>query len=187
MLDLDDHHDVLCELIDGILVEKTVGFYESQLAMFVGYYLLQFLNSAPLGAVLGSDGPVRLFAGQVRMPDVCFIRRERMPRFNRGERRPGVLPIAPDLAIEVISRSNTQQEMDRKLKEYFDAGVRIVWYIDPQARNATVFTSVDDRQVVDENGTLTGGDVLPGFELSVAELFARADEQADMLQGGSES
>ena len=77
--------------------------------------------------------------------------------------------------------------MDPKLKEYFEAGAELVWYIDPQTRSATIYTSVDKSQHVKEQGTLTGGDVLPGFELSLAKLFAQADEQADMLQDGSES
>ena len=63
----------------------------------------------------------------------------------------------------------------RKLQDYFTASVRLVWYVDPRTRTAAVYTSPEQCSVIDENGVLTGGDVLPGFELSLRELFAEVD------------
>ena len=65
----------------------------------------------------------------------------------------------------------------RKLREYFDAGARLVWYIDPRARNVTVYTSSDHFTVLDETATLDGGDLLPGFTLPLLELFTRASRR----------
>jgi Uma2 family endonuclease len=74
--------------------------------------------------------------------------------------------------VEVISKGNTAKEMAEKLRNYFAAGSRLVWYVDPQKRQVEVFTSAESRRVVKEGETLDGGDVLPGFEISLKELFA---------------
>ncbi|MEO8494493.1 MAG: Uma2 family endonuclease, partial [Planctomycetota bacterium] len=87
--------------------------------------------------------------------------------------------IAPDLAVEVLSVSNTDREMQRKRREYFDAGVSLVWMIDPRQRSAVVYTSLDEYTEYCASDSLTGGEVLPGFTLSLSELFAELDRQAD--------
>jgi len=82
---------------------------------------------------------------------------------------------APDLAVEVLSPSNSEKEMQRKLREYFAAGVRLVWCIDPRKRTASVYTAPESVTVLNENATFDGGDVLPGFRLSLKELLDRAE------------
>lgn len=112
---------------------------------------------------------------EVPVPDVSFVSWERLPdRKLPEEPAPGVVP---DLAVEVLSRDNTAAEMDRKLRDYFAAGTRLVWYIDPPTRSARVYTAVDQGTRIDESRALSGGEVLPGFKLSLAELFARADRR----------
>jgi Uma2 family endonuclease len=167
---LDDHQDRLCELVDGILVEKVRGAYESMLAVEIARLLKNFVKPRKLGTVLGADGLLRLAPGLVRIPDVAFLSMEKFPggRFPRKK----ILPAAPDLAVEVLSESNTKQEMAEKLRDYFTAGARLVWYVDPELRQVEVFTSPTDRQVVGEDQILSGGEVLPGFELNLRELFA---------------
>ena len=81
--------------------------------------------------------------------------------------------LAPDLAVEVLSEGNTKQEMERKLKDYFFAGVRLVWYIDVKKRTVEVYTSPDQGVTLTEGQNLDGGDVLPGFRLPLRQLFAR--------------
>ena len=81
------------------------------------------------------------------------------------------------LAIEVLSKSNTKKEMARKRREYFKAGVQLVWEIDAAKRIATVFTSVTDFEVLDDSQSLTGGDGLPDFSLALSELFDEAEEK----------
>jgi Uma2 family endonuclease len=182
IVSLDASRGPLCELIDGVLVEKTVGFYEAQLAMLVGYYINRYLEGKRLGVVMGADGPVRLFDGQVRMPDVSFVRSERLPKpVNR--RYPAILPVAPDLAVEVISPGNSQREMERKLSDYFASGVKLVWYFYPDSRSVVAYTSVDKFNTLHESDVLDGGEVLPQFALPLHGLFAAVDEQQKMLDG----
>jgi len=171
VLDVERRTGLAPELIDGVLVEKTVGYIESLLAVELSALLLTFVKPAKLGIVLGADGTLRILPGQVRVPDVCFISRDKFP----GGALPDVpIPgIAPDLAVEILSRGNTKKEMQRKLVDYFAAGVRLVWYVDPQQKSAAVYTAPDQCTTVDEGGVLDGGEVLPGFRLPLKDLFSR--------------
>jgi Uma2 family endonuclease len=168
---------VNCELVNGILVAKTMGLYESQVAVALGYFLHVYLESHPIGVVAGEDGPYRLMPANVRKPDVSLILLDRFP--NRRIPRSKVLPLAPDLAVEVLSEGNTTAEMELKLQEYFAAGVRLVWYIEPDARSIRVFTAADSCEEIRADGTLRGGDVLPGFELSLMRLFDKAGPRGE--------
>jgi Uma2 family endonuclease len=174
----DDHRDRLYELVGGILVEKTMGAYESMLAIEIAAYLIAFVKPRKLGVVLGADGTLKLAPGLVRIPDVCFISREKFPdgRFPRAKRP----LLAPDLAVEELSESNTRKEMAEKLADYFKAGTRLVWYVDPVRREATVFTSVTESRLVTEGEALDGGEVLPGFSLTMRDLFS--EELSDSEQ-----
>jgi len=125
--------------------------------------------------VFGEAGPFEILAGQVRIPDVCFVAWQRLPDRRLPERP--IPAVAPNLAVEILSHSNTRAEMQRKLDDYFSAGVQLVWYIDPPTRTARVYTAVDQHTEIDEQGALSGGDLLPGFELSLADLFARAERR----------
>lgn len=166
--------DILCELVDGTLVEKIMGYRESVVAIFIATCLNNFVLPRKLGRVSGPDGMMKLFPKSVRIPDVAFASWQ---RFEGGKvpKRP-VPPLVPDLAVEVLSEGNTDAEMERKLKDYFGAGVRLVWLVDCDERTVAVYTSPADPQVLDASATLTGGDVLPGFELPLGELFAELDE-----------
>jgi Uma2 family endonuclease len=161
--------DRTCELIDGVLVEKVVGHYESMLAMLIGCRIGAYLESHDVGTISGADSMMELFPGHVRAPDVCVVRWERYPEGKVPD--DPIPPVAPNLVVEVLSRSNTAAEMRRKLHDYFTAGVDLVWYIDPQTRIARAFTGEEQFIELDEKGSLSGGEVLPGFELSLADVF----------------
>jgi Uma2 family endonuclease len=94
----------LCEHVDGVLVEKPVGYEESRLASAIIHALIEFLSLHDLGTVAGDAGMMRLTAGLVRIPDVSLVRWERLP-----EKVGPIPPISPDLAVEVLSESNTQR------------------------------------------------------------------------------
>jgi Uma2 family endonuclease len=165
----------LYELIDGVLVEKAMGKSESLLACLLIELLNAFVRPRNLGLVTAPDGTMRLWAGRIRIPDVAFTSWERIP----GRRRP-VQPIpdlAPDLAVEVLSRSNTPAEMRLKRQDYFTAGVRLVWEVDPDARTVSVYTAPEGPAVLTEADTLDGGAVLPGFTLPLRDLVAELDRQ----------
>lgn len=175
VLNIEAKENRLFELVDGVLVEKAMGFWESVLATAIASALRSFVISRKLGVVAGSDGMVRLFPHLrlIRMPDVCYVSHERLAPLG-GERRP-VPQLAPDLAVEVLSEGNTVAEMLRKRREYFEAGVRLVWIVDCVARTVTVYTEVDNPVLWREGQTLDGGAVLPGFTLDLAVLFAELD------------
>jgi Uma2 family endonuclease len=161
----------ICELVDGVLVDKPMGFYEAALAAVLVQLLGAFVARQKSGLVTGPDGTLRLLPGQIRIPDVSFIRWE---RFGGQAVSSSPAPaVAPDLAVEVLSPGNTPGEMERKLREYFQAGVRLVWYIDPRTKSARVFTAPDAVTLIGEDGLLDGGEVLPGFQLRLADLFAQ--------------
>jgi Uma2 family endonuclease len=170
-----DHADRLCELLDGTLVEKAMGVREALLATALIEILRRFVRPRNLGIVLGPDGAVRLWAGRVRMPDVAFYSWDRLP----GRRIPDepIPNLAPDLAIEVESISNTAAELQRKRSDYFRTNVRLVWQLDPRSRTVAVYTSPDNPTNLRGTDVLDGGAVLPGFSLPLPELFGELDQQ----------
>jgi Uma2 family endonuclease len=147
-----------------------MGFYESVLAMAIGRFIGNYLESHNLGIVAGEAGMLRILGRQIRIPDVSFIRWERLP-----QGREPVPAVSPDLAVEVLSESNTEREIQGKLGEYFTGGTRLAWIIDPRTRTARIYHAPDQWTLVDEAGSLTGGDVLPDFELKLKSLFAELD------------
>jgi Uma2 family endonuclease len=171
VIEISEHEDRYCELIDGTLVEKTVGAYESYLAVYLIELLGSFVRKNGLGIVLGEGGIMRLAPGLVRIPDVSFISVGRLPG-GRVPREP-IPDLVPDLAVEIISRYNTRQEMDRKLVDYFTAGARLVWYVyHSPRREVWVYRSPTEHATFVEGETLDGGEVVPGFQLAVNDLFA---------------
>jgi Uma2 family endonuclease len=168
---LDGPNKRICELVDGVLVEKGMGTTEGLLAAVLIQLLWNHVADNDLGVVIGGDGPFRLWLGLVRVPDVSFVSWERIP----GGEFPDdpVARLIPDLAVEVLSKSNTKKEMERKLQEYFQAGVRLAWLIQPRTQTAEVFTSPTNKRKVNRDQALDGGDMLPGFRLPLKELFAR--------------
>jgi Uma2 family endonuclease len=163
----------ICELVDGTLVEKPVGWEESAIAFLIGHALLNFVRPRKLGTVLGSDGMLRLVPGLLRAPDVSFIARGRLKRYKRGgERYPS---IGADLAVEAISKSNTKAEIARKLVEYFAAGTRLAWVVDPKMETVRVHQSPRKFVVLGAGDALDGRDVIPGLRIPVQDIFELED------------
>ena len=169
LLAVDRREGKLCELIDGTLVEKAVGLRESFLAVYLIEILAPFVRAHDLGLVAGADGTVELFPGQVRIPGVAFYSWAKLP----GRKIPTdpIPELAPDLAVEVLSRSNTRGEMQEKLKDYFFAGVRLVWYVNPTTETVEVYTAPDSPTTLNTGDTLTGDPVLPGFSVPVGDFW----------------
>jgi Uma2 family endonuclease len=177
VIEADAHEDRLCELVDGVLVEKPMGLRESLLAAALIGFVRAFVIPRNLGLVTGEAGMMKLFAGIVRIPDVAFISWDRLP----GRRVPSqaIPALVPDLAVEVLSESKTKKEMERKRGEYFRAGVRLVWEVDPEERTVAVYTGPEQPTVLTQEQTLDGGQVLPGFTLPLRDLFAELDRQGN--------
>lgn len=157
------------ELVDGILVEKPMGVREAYLAASLIGFLWLFNRTRNLGVVGAPDAIMRLREGQTRLPDVHFTSWANLPDAAAHLRPVGDYP--PDLAVEILSESNRPGELRRKIADYFAAGTRLVWVVDPDARTVAVYTDPDTHTVRAEADTLDGGTVLPGFALPLAELF----------------
>ena len=164
---------LVCELVDGVLVEKAMAYRESVLAAYLIELLNAFVRLRNLGLVTGEQGTVRLFAGLVRIPDVAFSSWDRLP--NRRVPDEPIPDLAPSLAVEVLSQSNTPGEMARKRRDYFTSGVLQVWMADPAARTVDVYTNETQFTRLTEADVLDGGAVLPGFRLPLRDWFAELD------------
>ena len=173
LLRLLDKFNIQCELVDGTLVEKPMGQIKSRLGTWLGFYLCSYLQQHDIGWVSGSDAPHELVSKLIRMPDLAFVSYGRLPE---GEaRQKPVASWAPDLAVETLSKSNTRKEIDRKRREYFEAGVRLLWVADPRKKTVKVYTSFDDCVALGVKDKLDGGNILPGFKLSIGEWYAKAE------------
>ncbi|MFO0806538.1 MAG: Uma2 family endonuclease [Gemmataceae bacterium] len=175
---LRDREHRLFELVDGVLVEKAMGFREGYVAAMIIAILQHFVGPRKLGVVNGADGMMRLAPGLVRIPDVSFCKWEQFPNHKVP---PTPIPdIHPDLAVEVLSQSNTDDEMDDKLEDYFNNGSSLVWLVDPKTRSALVFTSPDRETATKlvEGQRLDGGTLLPGLTIPLADIFAELDPQS---------
>jgi len=169
--DVDRPGNALCELIDGTLVEKAMGARAGLIGACLLSLVWNYVKSHDLGVVLGEAGHFWVSDDQLRAPDVTFFP---WSSFPEGEPPADETwwTAAPGLCVEVLSPSNTDQEIDRKLRELFVSGCKIAWVIDVEAHTARIHTSAKRFKFIDEQGLLTGGKALPGFSLPLAEVFA---------------
>ncbi len=159
------------ELIDGTLVEKTpMGWKEGMWAIYLGYWLIDHVRKNDLGIAFGADSPYRLRLGLVRVPDLSFVPWSRLP----GEEAPDVAisNIIPTLAVEVLSANNRAGEIKLKIQQFFQAGVELVWIVDPKKRIVKVYKEPSKFEVLDIDSALDGGGVVPGFHLNLRDYFS---------------
>jgi Uma2 family endonuclease len=160
------------ELIDGELVEMAPAADESSstgatILIHLGSYVL----SQGLGRMYGADGGFVLFPERatIRVPDVAFVRTERVPQ---GEARRRFPRLAPDLIVEVLSPSGSASDAVAKLEMYQEAGVPLIWLVDPAKQTITVKASEMPAKILKPGDTLDGGEIIPGFSIPVAKVFA---------------
>ncbi len=159
----------LYELIDRTLVEKAVGMRESIIGLKLGRHILDHVEAHDLGLIAGADGPYRLSAGLVRLPDVSFIRWQDVP--NELLPDEAFSSLTASLVVEVLSSSNTAAEIARKRDQFFAHGCKKFWVVDPETQTVEVFTSITRVKSLSSTDTLDGGKILPGFSMPVADLF----------------
>lgn len=159
------------ELVDGEFVEVEMGSKSSWVALEIAARLREFAK-AKGGWAFGESTGYRCFAWdkeRVRRPDASYVV---MGRISPQEFPDPFITIAPDLAVEVISPNDIYYDVEAKAEEYLDAGVRIVWVVNPYNRTVRIFTQANRLSTqLGPNDELTGGDVLPGFTCRVADLF----------------
>ena len=159
-------------LIDGRLVYEEMGSGRraARIAMRIGAALLAFSDAHDLGEVYGADATfiLRRDPDTVLVPDAAFVSAARLPP---GDDR-GFVPIAPDIAVEVLSPSNRRRQIARKVALYLAAGTALVWVVDPDAETLTVRAPSVEPRTLGVADTLDGDGVLSGFTLPLASLFA---------------
>lgn len=159
------------ELVRGELVEMTgTGYRHSRLVRFLQFRLDAFATERGLGEVSGDNLSYRIARAPdiVRVPDVAFVTKEHLPT----EDWEGFMPVAPDLAVEVVSPNDRPREVDEKVHEYLGNGTRLVWVVWPKRQAVTVHIPDNEARELGMEDELDGGAVLPGFRVRVADLFA---------------
>lgn len=162
--------DTRCELVRGRVVrEPPAGFEHGRLANRILYLLTRFVEEHGGGEILASETGFVLFDDPptVRAPDAAFVAAGRVP----SPAPAGFGRLAPDLAVEVISPSNTLAELHAKVTDYLDAGTRLVWALDPGTRTITVYRSRKEIRLLAGGDELDGEDVLPGFRVRSSKIF----------------
>jgi Uma2 family endonuclease len=158
------------ELVDGLPKAKgresmAHSYIIASLACEIGTYV----KTQKLGITLASSASYRITAKNIRKPDVSFVTKERLP-----EKRLSTEPFdgAPDLAVEVISPTDIWWEILKKLNQYFASGCRLVWLISPLDQRVLVYRVDRSSNFLQVTDSLDGEDVVPGFTMPVADLFA---------------
>jgi Uma2 family endonuclease len=163
------------ELVDGELVERHMGMESSVIAARIIYRIAEYLDKHHGGLVAGADASYQCFPDapdKVRKPDVSFIRGGRL----EGDRPPaGHCRIVPDLAVEVLSPNDLAYEVEEKVAEYLDAGVTLIWIVNPPTRRVRIIRPASappgSSFELGETGVVSGEDVLPGFSCPVKRFF----------------
>ncbi|MGH2534514.1 MAG: Uma2 family endonuclease [Thermomicrobiales bacterium] len=159
------------ELIDGVLHERgSMGGRHGEIGFDLGLHVGIFVTEHRLGRLYTSDTRFILSRDPytVRMPDVAFVRTDRLPPEHE---RIGPMPLAPDLVVEVVSPDDRFEEVTQKIELYQRAGVPLLWLVEPRRTTVTVYATGHEPRTLTAVDTLDGGDVLPGFRLPVAAIF----------------
>lgn len=155
------------ELDEGELIEMTRPAYlHNRILMRLSARLFNYLESNPIGEVLNSENLYALSPSTRRAPDLAVILGDRSKELRDAR----VIPIIPDIAVEILSTSETQPKIHRKLKQYFKAGVKEIWLIDPESHEAEIWKGpalTDATEIADALSSA----LLPGFSLPLADLF----------------
>jgi Uma2 family endonuclease len=160
-----------CELVNGRVVPTMPtgdehADLESELSMRLRAYGKETKRGRAIGGEVGIY--IRRNPDTVRAADIAFISKERDLR----PRTKGFFEVAPELVVEILSPDHRSGRMEEKLRDYFSAGVQVVWLIDPEARHVLVHRSPSDVKLFDEGQVLTEEELLPGFSVSLSELFS---------------
>jgi Uma2 family endonuclease len=156
---------------DGTLViMPPTGGISSNRELKAGAYLLTWVESNNLGEVFSSSAGFRLANSALRSPDAAFVAKDRLPKgWDEGEDR--FLDLAPDLAIEIRSKTDSLSQLQAKMQEYIANGVKLAWLIDRQNQQAFVYRSDLSITQYPATAILSGEDVVPGFTLPLKSLL----------------
>jgi Uma2 family endonuclease len=156
------------ELVDGEIVVSPAGMRHSEIAVNISGLIWEFLQKNPIGKVYSSDVGIVFPNGNVRSPDVTFIGLAKLPEGRSPE---SFGEIAPDLAVEVLSPNDSLKELGKKIGEYLENGVPIVWLVDPVHQTVTVYRSLTETRQFTSRDTITAEPALPGFSVPINRFF----------------
>jgi Uma2 family endonuclease len=163
----ENTHKIL-ELIDGEIVEKMASNpYSSRISVRISRHMDIFTEEHDLGYVTGEAGGYIISPKDTFAPDVAFISKTRQAQLPYN----GFNPIPPDLAVEVVSPGDSYVEIAKKIRPYLRYGTCLIWVVESETRTVTVHAADGSVTVVDIDGELDGGEVLPGFKLPVRSIF----------------
>ena len=166
---LDLSGDKLYELVDGQLVENQISFLAGACTAEITYFLKDHLRHTPAGWLV-SEVTFQCFPhnpDMVRRPDIAFISAGRAASVPDE----GHVRVAPDIAIEIISPGDKINDFEDKLADYRSAGIKLVWEVNPTFRYVRIHHPDRTTMLLEENDTLTGESILPGFSVKVADLM----------------
>jgi Uma2 family endonuclease len=171
-MSLERRGDSLYEVVDGRILElPPMGAYESDIANLLAELLNEHAHEGRLGrAFVELLFRIDVARDLKRRPDLAFVLETRWPYRKRVPTGEG-WDMIPNLAVEVVSKSNAADEILAKLGDYFRAGTELVWVVYPSVRQVYVYTSMADVRILIEPAELDGGNVLPGFRVSLKTLF----------------
>jgi len=161
------------EIVNGELIDMgNSGAKHGYIAVILSAALFNCVSTQKLGAMFDSSTAFKMKSGNKRSPDISFMAKERLQGLD--DIPDGFLEGAPDLAVEILSPSNKVEEIDQKLIEYFDNGSRLVWVINPKQNYILVYRNGQEPdRLLKSNDSLDGEEIVPGFNLPVAELFQK--------------
>jgi Uma2 family endonuclease len=160
------------ELIEGELIRMSLaGAEHGAVAVNIAAPLSLHVRTHKLGTVYAADTGFKLQSDPdtVRGPDVAFVTKKRVVEAGPGS---GYLTGAPDFAVEVLSPNDSKRKTDAKAKQWLNTGARLVWVVDPRKATVTVYRSLTEIFEATTGDILDGGDVVPGFQLAVADIFS---------------
>lgn len=160
----------LYEVVNGRRVELLVGAFEIDIASELLGHLRPFARAKGLGRAVTEMLFLLASVATKRRPDVAFVSYARWPRERRVPRGEA-WEVVPELAVEVVSATNTAEEILAKIREYFQAGVKRVWVIYPTEEQVYSYDSSTHNRILTRKDDLDGEDILPGFRLPIAVLF----------------
>lgn len=156
------------ELVDGEILVSPAGMRHSEIALRIGALIWEFLRTHPVGRVYSENVGIQFPSGNVRSPDVTFVRNEKLPD---GQSPDTYGKVIPDLAVEVLSPNDRMREVGRKIGEFFENGVPLVWLVDPAQQTVTIYRSLSNAEQRTVNDTIDAEPVLPGFSVPVRLFF----------------
>lgn len=162
------------EIVNGeLVIMANSGMEHGYLATILTRSLANHIFTEKLGVLCDSSTAFKMKSGNKRSPDISFIAKERLQGLKRLPK--GFFEGAPDLAVEIISPSNTFEEIHNKLVEYFDSGCSLAWVINPDEQSALIYRQPQPDRLLKISDNLEGEKIIPGFTMPLSNLFAELD------------